>query len=347
MKRALSALLIVALLGLCSWGRPRALAQGANNVGVRYFSATGHNVQGQFLTFFDRFGGEEILGWPRTEAFMENGLKVQYFQRAKMEYHPYNAPAYQVQLALLGDLLGYRAPAVAPLAIPTEGNPQRRYYALTGHAVSYGFLQYFDTHGGLDIFGYPITEVLMENGTVVQYFQRAKMAWHPENAYSSQIALGNLGDEYIARFGVSAAALERVPAVTTPSANEQSSNPSPAVGGGTQKPTVASNVPAGAGTFTVAASVKYPITGQGGYQTVYVRAGDGSGHGVANAIVQVTVHFRAGDRIVPTSNTDSSGNTSVTFGIGYQPPGVTVLAEVRVTAGGRTETGQAQFIPWW
>ena len=347
MKRALIVLLTMTLLGLCSSGTAPALAQGASGTGVRYFAATGHNVQGQFLTFFDRLGGEAILGWPRTEAFMENGLKVQYFQRAKMEYHPYNAPAYQVQLALLGDLLGYRAPATAPLAIPVGGNPQRRYYALTGHSVSYGFLQYFDTHGGFDVFGYPITEVLMDNGTVVQYFQRAKMAWHPENAYSSQVTLGNLGDEYIARFGVSASALERVPAVTTPAVNEQSYNPSPVVGGGTQKPTVAPNVPGGAGTFTVAVSVKYPITGQGGYQTVYVRTSDGSGHGVANATVQVIVHFRAGDRTIPTPNTDASGNASVTFGIGYQPPGVTVLAEVRVTAGGRTETKQTQFIPWW
>jgi len=345
-KRALIVVLTMTLLGLCSSGTVPALAQGASGAGVRYFVATGHNVQGQFLTFFDRFGGEAILGSPRTEAFMENGLKVQYFQRAKMEYHPYNALAYQVQLALLGDLLGYRTPAIAPLAIPAAGNSQRRYYPLTGHSVCYGFLQYLDTHGGLDVFGYPITEVLMENGTVVQYFQRAKMAWHPENAYGSQITLGNLGDEYITRFGVPASALERVPVVTTPAVNEQSYLPSPVVGG-TQKPTVAPHVPGAAGTFTVSVSVKYPITGQGGYQTVYVRSSDGSDHGIANATVQVIVHFRAGDRIVPTPNTDASGNASVTFGIGYQPPGVTVLVDARVTAGGRTEARQTQFIPWW
>lgn len=340
------------LLGLSSFGVVPALSQSPYGAGVRYFPATGHNVQGEFLAFFNRYGGEAIFGLPRTEGFFQDGLKVQYSQRARMEYHPRNPPYYQVQLSLLGDLLGHRMPPIPSFSIPVSNHPQRRYYPQTGHTLSYAFLLYFDSHGGLDISGYPITELLMEQGTVVQYFQRAKMEWHPENPVSHQIRLGNLGDEYITRTHLPSSYLDPVPPLTGPAAptpevwtTPTPANPPPDY----PQPTATVFVPPLPipTDFRVPASVKYPITGQGGYQTVYVRVMDDWGQAVRDAAVEIVVHFRSGDQVFHANGTDASGFSSFTFSIGYPPPGYTVLVDVHATLGGRTTTGRTSFIPWW
>jgi hypothetical protein len=344
------------LLGLSSFWVVPSLSQSTYGAGVRYFPATGHNVQGEFLVFFDRYGGEAIFGLPRTEEFFQDGLKVQYFQRARMEFHPRNPPYYQVQLSLLGDLLGHRMPSIPSFSIPVSNHPQRRYYPQTGHTLSYAFLLYFDSHGGLDIFGYPITELLMEQGTVVQYFQRAKMEWHPENPISHQITLGNLGDEYIARTNLPQIHLNPVSALTAPttptpevwSVSTPVAPATPAPDYGQPTATVfVPPLPIPTTDFSVSASVKYPITGQGGYQTVYVRVMDDWGQAVRDAAVEIVVHFRSGDQVFHANSTDASGFSSFTFSIGYPPAGYTVLVDVRATLGGRTKTGRTSFIPWW
>ncbi len=354
-------LLSCLLLGL-SLGRVIPVrSQSTFGTGFRYFTETGHNVQGEFLAFFDRYGGVAAFGLPRTEEFSRGGLKVQYFQRARMELHPNNPVAYRVQLSLLGDLLGYRRPAIPTASIPPMNHPQRRYCPQTGHTISYGFLQYYDSHGRLDVFGYPITELLTERGTVVQYFQRAKMEWHPENPISYQITLGNLGDEYIARVHLPSSDLDRVPPPSSgqPGVQHLPTPPTPTPFDDSQptvpvptsaQPTAPAYEPAplvGIMSLEVSASVKYPITGQGGLQTVYVRVTDERGQGVGGAAVEATVHFRSGAQVFPANRTDASGYTSLTFNIGYPPPGYTVMIEVRATYGGHTATNRTSFIPWW
>src|SRR5262245_34616726 len=54
--------------------------------------------------------------------------------------------------------------------VPTVFFPQ------TGHHLSNraGFLDFWRTNGQVLIFGYPITEEIVEDGQVVQYFERAR-----------------------------------------------------------------------------------------------------------------------------------------------------------------------------
>lgn len=361
MDKLLRALCSVFLaLGLVFWSVIPIQSQVSVVGGVRYFPATGHNVQGEFLAFFDRYGGEAIFGLPRTEEFIQDGLKVQYFQRARMEYHPYNPEPYRVQLTLLGDLLGYRLPPIPASSIPPPNHPQRRYYPQTGHTLSYTFLEYFDRHGGLDVFGYPITELMIEGGIVVQYFQRGKMEWHPENPIPYQVTLGNLGEEYIRRINLSASYLAPVAPLSSPVGPQIQTEPTPSEV--IPPPSVPSDkgepvppmvpptpippTPALSVEFAVSAWVKYPLPGQGGLQTVYVRTMDRWGNGVAGANVEAVVHFRGGDQVFSAGNTDASGYCSFVFSIGNQPLGYTVLIDVRVTYGGRTVTAQTSFIPW-
>jgi hypothetical protein len=362
-RRQLLITLILPCLLVAAHVAPAAAvpSQMAAQAAVRYFGQTGHSVQGEFLAFFDKYGAESIFGLPRTEEFFEGTLKVQYFQRVRMEHHPGNPPPYQVQLALLGDLLGYRASPISPQSIPPLDNAQRRYYPQTGHTLSYGFLQYYDRHGGLDVFGYPITELQTEQGTAVQYFQRGKMEWHPENAPPYQVTLGNLGDEYIAYTRLPQAYLDPASPAAQPAAPTYPTTAAPTavpemptVGPSTVDTPVPAPVlpspnvqptPALRVDFSVSAWVKYPVTGQGGTQTVYVSALSGSAQEIRDAAIEAIVHFREGDQVFHT-NTDTGGHASITFGIGQPAPGYTIMIEVRVTYGGRTVTAQTPFIIW-
>ena len=153
-----------------------------------------------FKRFFEERGGLDIFGYPITPEVQENGFTVQYFQRARFEYHPEHAGTrYEVQLGLLGDILtsGRQFPKATPVAT-TEN---QRYFPETGHIVSGAFLRFFNTRGGLDIFGYPVSEVIQENGRSVQYFQRSRFEYHPQLPAIYQITLGLLGEELAERVG--------------------------------------------------------------------------------------------------------------------------------------------------
>jgi hypothetical protein len=158
----------------------------------RFFPETGYSVQSGFLDYWETHGQLDVFGYPISGEFSQNGVTVQYFQRARMEWRPSNPPAYRVQLGLLGsELHGPTDPPVPNWVTPW--NSRARYFPATGHIVTEGFLEFFDVHGGLDIFGYPIGEAQMEGGMVVQWFQRAKMEWHPANPPQWRVQLALLG----------------------------------------------------------------------------------------------------------------------------------------------------------
>jgi len=140
-----------------------------------YFPQTGHSVQGPFYAHFDAHGGAESFGYPITEEFLQHGLLVQYFEKVRMEYHPGNAPRYCVQLGLLGETLGRREPPIPLSSAPPAFDRSRRYYPQTGHTLAQPFLAYYDAHGGLDRFGYPLTEPFSLDQALVQDFQRARL----------------------------------------------------------------------------------------------------------------------------------------------------------------------------
>lgn len=168
-------------------------------VEFEYYNETGHNVTAPFLDFFKKTGGVERYGYPLTDAFADpnnGGLWVQYFQKARLEWHPGNPDPYKIQLGLLGDQLSKREPPIPVTLIPPASDPTCYYFGETGHTVCHKFLDYWRTNGGLDQFGYPITESKLENGRIVQYFQRARLEWHPERPENQRIQLAALGQIY-------------------------------------------------------------------------------------------------------------------------------------------------------
>src|SRR5262249_47587869 len=141
---------------------------------------------------------------PLTEVFEEDGLKVQYFERARFELHPELPPEFYVSLTLLGRHFteGRSEPGFQWLA----ANPgaDRTFFPASGHTLGGAFRGFWQGRGGLAAFGYPISEELGEINQqdgkfyTVQYFERARFEYHPENAGTPyEVELGQLGRQFL------------------------------------------------------------------------------------------------------------------------------------------------------
>jgi hypothetical protein len=87
--------------------------------------------------------------------------------------------------------------------LPTTTRAQElRYFPETNHAIGGRFLDYWQQNGGLGVFGYPLSDELEENGRTVQYFERARFEYVPENQPPYDVLLGRLGVTVLERQGV-------------------------------------------------------------------------------------------------------------------------------------------------
>lgn len=68
----------------------------------RFFPETGHYVSHGFRDFWEANGNLNVFGYPLSEEFTEDGMTVQYFERAVFEWHPDNPQGWRVQLRHLG-----------------------------------------------------------------------------------------------------------------------------------------------------------------------------------------------------------------------------------------------------
>jgi hypothetical protein len=193
--------------------------------GYLYFKETSHSVSA-FAQAFSALGGVTGLGFPITEAFVEQDPKgsgkhwVQYFEKAVIEYHPEMSGDNMAQLSRLGAFrLAQKYPGnkIAPKALPGKNSYT---FPETGFAVSDPFLSYWHSGGELRRFGYPISPSFEERSDadgkpyIVQYFERAVMEYHPEAKppYDVQLtALGSLRLRQLYPQGVPQHASDSVP----------------------------------------------------------------------------------------------------------------------------------------
>ena len=211
--RVLLLALVALLLTLPAAAAAPPAAHAQTSPTSRTFPETGKTVRGRFLQYWDQHGGLAQQGYPISDEIGEvspfdgKTYTVQYFERAVFEMHPENAPPYDVLLSLVGAFANQaRYPQGAP-GQTANTSPGAVLFAPTGHRVGGGFLDYWNTHGGLAQQGYPISEEFAERNVTdgqtytVQYFERAVFEYHPTNPAPYRILLSLLGSQrYQARY---------------------------------------------------------------------------------------------------------------------------------------------------
>ncbi|MGI8587656.1 MAG: hypothetical protein ACR2M0_08225 [Chloroflexia bacterium] len=111
---------------------------------------------------------------------------------------PFTRSGDFVQLASAG-LHTYRITLPSSAVDPAQPIPGATYFPQTHHNLGGGFRDYWRAHGGLPIYGYPLTEEFQEGGYTVQYFERNRFEFHPENAGTPySVLLGRLGAQLTA-----------------------------------------------------------------------------------------------------------------------------------------------------
>jgi hypothetical protein len=185
------ALVVLILLGLVSAAREVGHSQSE---GLEIFP-TRHSVEGAFLDFYRAVPNPELVyGYPITGAFTrEDGLRVQYFQRARFELGPDG-----VVLTPIGTTL------YQPGRRLSDFNDRAGSCRIfdTGFRVCSDFLDFFETHGGAGQFGRPISLVEEDGVRQVQYFEYARLEWHPESLEPGlAVRLGELGRLYFDSVG--------------------------------------------------------------------------------------------------------------------------------------------------
>ncbi len=218
------------------WGAPisdllptaRRAAPEAHDPRWRYFPETGHYLANGFRAFWERFGGIKMFGYPITEEFEEfdsasgQFRTVQYFERARFSWQPDSSLAIDgvvldrigVELAEVTDLLSSRAfrPPSATGDDITGGHC--RYFEETAHRICGAFLDFWLRYGvttsatgptelsALQRFGLPISEPFATpDGTIVQYFERARFEYRATSDAEAVLAFGRIGTELLARRG--------------------------------------------------------------------------------------------------------------------------------------------------
>jgi hypothetical protein len=178
---------------------------------------------GTFSSFWASNGALPVFGYPISIAQFQVGTDqktylTQWAERNRFEFHPENAgTSYEVLLGLLGK--------ERLLQLKRDIDPRETgaiagclWFEETGHNVcdqasNLGFKSYWLSHGlqvpGLDpyarslqLFGLPLTGANLEtnaNGDTVltQWFERARIEWHPNNPDEFKVLLGLLGSEVL------------------------------------------------------------------------------------------------------------------------------------------------------
>ncbi|MDQ5824156.1 MAG: hypothetical protein M3441_08080 [Chloroflexota bacterium] len=164
-------------------------------------------MRGVFAQYWQR-GGLTLFGYPITPEVQENisgkVYTVQYTQRARFEYHPeFRGTPNEVLLGLLGNTLVESRLSEGPFQPKQASNaPGSQYFAQTQHNVASPFIEYWRANGGLPVYGLPRSEAFEEKSATdgkvytVQYFERNRFEYHPENRGTKfEMLLGLLGTE--------------------------------------------------------------------------------------------------------------------------------------------------------
>lgn len=185
--------------------------------GERCFPETGFCISGRIREYWEQNGGLPVFGYPvgpqQEELIEGRPRQVQWFERNRLELHPEHQPPYDV---LLGRLGAEQVSAGGITAWPEQPRTDRsdcQYFPQTQLNVCGRFLEAWRSFGlsfdgqpgnsfaeSLALFGFPLTNEMtltMADGQTytVQYFERTRFEYHPENDPPYDVLFGLLGNE--------------------------------------------------------------------------------------------------------------------------------------------------------
>jgi hypothetical protein len=197
-------------MAACTAQNPRTdPVHNPHNKLVAYFPQTGHTVSGAFLSFYKSLNnhgsGVKILGYPLSEAFCEVDPfsppggpavvdKAQYFERGRLYLS-----LGQVQISNLGDLHSAFDPnGGTPADFILPGSPSGTF------PINPYFSKFYNSHDGPDLFGATVSDGFIEenndgshNTYYVQYFQKARLEYHLNNADPYKVEIGQIGRQWL------------------------------------------------------------------------------------------------------------------------------------------------------
>ncbi len=279
----------------------------AQQTGGYYFNETGHNVIGDFWTFYQSVSDAAVVfGLPITEQFVTadgSGLTVQYFEKVRFELYPDKPVGQRVQVSALGTKL--YAAGTPSVNVTTTGACR----VINGFGVCYDFLTFYDLHGGAARFGNPISAFeFQSDGRIVQYFERARFDWHPEMPAGQNVTLADYGRIYFDKVE-DAVRLSPVSAI----------------------PQNIPQTPVPVTTLRAMAFVSKAVTQPTDTQKIFVIVQNQAFSPVSGATGIVTVHLPDGQTLPYTVTTDASGIAVVSsISFSNQPPGSLVTVDVQI-----------------
>lgn len=196
------------LLGLSAWlvAPTNQVAQAATD--SQFFAQTGHTVSGKFLDYWRNNGGLSAFGYPISDPQMEPDAEsgqaylTQWFERNSFQLHPeFAGTKYEVEVGLLGKRLTENRLVNDPAFQPTTPKQGTFFFPQTKHNVDSRFYTFWQNNGSLDRLGFPISEAQPETDPatgkvfLAQWFERARLEYHPGNPAPYTVELGLLGNE--------------------------------------------------------------------------------------------------------------------------------------------------------
>lgn len=311
-QRIFSFLLVCFLLGT-TWGSAHA-----DTLDFKYFTETGHNVQGEFLKFYNANANATLLyGYPITEQFVsKDGKTVQYFQRARFELHTDLPEGQRVQLTALGREI-YK-PA-SPLNV--NNSFACKSFSENSFPVCFAFLEFFEPYGGVAQFGLPISPFEYHDNMIVQYFEKARFEWQAWKTEGQRVVISDLGRIYFDKLGEDPGFLPQV------------------------KPL--DNTPTAVNTLQVRAFVWRAVTLANDSQIIYVIVQDQAMQVVSNAVCASVVHWPDGRTESSNINTNTNGVGIVTLSFSDQPYGSLISADVSCAFEEHLGTTTTSFRIWY
>jgi hypothetical protein len=147
----------------------------------------GMAVPAPIYRYWRALGGAQRFGPPLAPALASDGGAIQVFANAAIGLRAAQADTpFYVQPEPLGAQAA-AALAYGGAAAMAAGDPAGAplFFAAAGHGIKEAFLEFWQRGGGADVFGLPLSEEftgLAADGQprAMQYFQRAVLAYYPE-----------------------------------------------------------------------------------------------------------------------------------------------------------------------